>query len=47
MESADGSGNISYDPANHDLMVRLRQAKIDGIEVPDLEVDDPPATPSC
>ena len=28
-------------PANHDLMVRLRQAKIDGIEVPDLEVDDP------
>ncbi|MFF2899746.1 2-oxoglutarate ferredoxin oxidoreductase subunit alpha, partial [Streptomyces sp. NPDC057966] len=32
---------ISYDPANHDLMVRTRQAKIDGIEVPDLEVDDP------
>jgi pyruvate/2-oxoacid:ferredoxin oxidoreductase alpha subunit len=26
---------------NHDLMVRLRQAKIDGISVPDLEVDDP------
>ena len=41
LESANGSGNISYEPANHDLMVRLRQAKIDGIAVPDLEVDDP------
>jgi 2-oxoglutarate/2-oxoacid ferredoxin oxidoreductase subunit alpha len=41
LEAANGSGNISYEPANHDLMVRLRQAKIDGIEVPDLVVDDP------
>lgn len=41
IEKADGTGNISYDPDNHDLMVRLRQAKIDGIDVPDLEVDDP------
>ncbi|MHA3020567.1 2-oxoacid:acceptor oxidoreductase subunit alpha [Mycobacterium sp. BMJ-28] len=41
LESANGSGNISYEPKNHDLMVRLRQAKIDGITVPDLEVDDP------
>ncbi|MEV6276459.1 2-oxoacid:acceptor oxidoreductase subunit alpha [Nocardia sp. NPDC051832] len=41
LEKADGTGNISYDPANHELMVRLRQAKIDGITVPDLEVDDP------
>jgi 2-oxoglutarate ferredoxin oxidoreductase subunit alpha len=41
LECANGSGNISYDPSNHDLMVRLRQAKIDGIRVPDLEVDDP------
>jgi 2-oxoglutarate ferredoxin oxidoreductase subunit alpha len=41
IEKADKTGNISYDPDNHDLMVRLRQAKIDGIEVPDLEVDDP------
>lgn len=41
LESANGSGNISYEPANHDLMVRLRQAKIAGISVPDLEVDDP------
>jgi 2-oxoglutarate ferredoxin oxidoreductase subunit alpha len=41
LESANGSGNISYEPKNHDLMVRLRQAKIDGVTVPDLEVDDP------
>ncbi|MER6470396.1 2-oxoacid:acceptor oxidoreductase subunit alpha [Streptomyces collinus] len=41
IEKQDGTGNISYDPANHDFMVRIRQAKIDGIEVPDLEVDDP------
>jgi 2-oxoglutarate ferredoxin oxidoreductase subunit alpha len=41
IEKADGTGNISYDPDNHDLMVRLRRAKIDGIDVPDLEVDDP------
>jgi 2-oxoglutarate/2-oxoacid ferredoxin oxidoreductase subunit alpha len=41
LETANGSGNISYEPANHDLMVRLRRAKIDGIPIPDLEVDDP------
>ncbi|MFI1459842.1 2-oxoacid:acceptor oxidoreductase subunit alpha [Nocardia carnea] len=41
LEKADGSGDISYDPANHELMVRLRQAKIDGISVPPAEVDDP------
>lgn len=41
LEKTNGAGEISYAPANHDLMVRLRQAKIDGIEVPDLQVDDP------
>ncbi|MBL1081578.1 2-oxoacid:acceptor oxidoreductase subunit alpha [Streptomyces actinomycinicus] len=41
IEKQDGTGNISYDPANHDFMVRTRQAKIDGIDVPDVEVDDP------
>jgi 2-oxoglutarate ferredoxin oxidoreductase subunit alpha len=41
IEKQDGTGNISYDPANHDFMVRTRQAKIDGISVPDIEVDDP------
>ncbi|MGV9419864.1 2-oxoacid:acceptor oxidoreductase subunit alpha [Streptomyces sp. NPDC003674] len=41
IEKQDGTGNISYDPANHDFMVRTRQAKIDRVEVPDVEVDDP------
>ncbi len=41
IEKEDGSGNISYAPSNHDLMVRTRQAKVDGIDVPDIEVDDP------
>jgi 2-oxoglutarate ferredoxin oxidoreductase subunit alpha len=41
LEKANGSGDISYAPDNHDQMVRLRQAKIDGIAVPDLDVDDP------
>ena len=43
LEKADGHGNISYDPANHDLMVRTRQAKVDRIaeSLPPLEVDDP------
>jgi len=43
IEKADGSGNISYDPDNHDRMVRLRQAKIDAIahSFGPLEVDDP------
>jgi 2-oxoglutarate ferredoxin oxidoreductase subunit alpha len=43
IEKADVTGNISYDPDNHDHMTRLRQAKIDGIAdtVGALEVDDP------
>jgi 2-oxoglutarate/2-oxoacid ferredoxin oxidoreductase subunit alpha len=43
LEKADGHGNISYDPANHDLMTRTRQAKIEGIAagIPALDVDDP------
>jgi 2-oxoglutarate ferredoxin oxidoreductase subunit alpha len=41
LEKADGRGSISYDPENHDRMVRLRAAKINGIPVPPLEVDDP------
>ena len=40
IEKKDKTGAINYEPANHDFMVRTRQAKIDGIEVPDLEVDD-------
>jgi 2-oxoglutarate/2-oxoacid ferredoxin oxidoreductase subunit alpha len=43
IERANGSGNISYDADNHERMVRLRQAKIDGIahDIPPVEVDDP------
>jgi 2-oxoglutarate ferredoxin oxidoreductase subunit alpha len=43
IEKADVAGTISYDPDNHDKMVRLRQAKIDGIaaDIGPLEVDDP------
>ena len=43
IEKSDGAGDISYEPANHDRMVRLRQAKVDGIaaSIPDLVVDDP------
>jgi 2-oxoglutarate/2-oxoacid ferredoxin oxidoreductase subunit alpha len=43
LERQDGTGNISYDAANHELMTRLRQAKVDGIaeDVLPLEVDDP------
>jgi 2-oxoglutarate ferredoxin oxidoreductase subunit alpha len=43
IEKADVTGNISYDPDNHDHMTRLRQAKIDGIAdtIEPLVVDDP------
>ena len=43
LEKADGHGNISYDPTNHDLMVRTRQAKVDRIAdtIEPLEVEDP------
>jgi 2-oxoglutarate/2-oxoacid ferredoxin oxidoreductase subunit alpha len=43
IEKADVAGTISYDPDNHEKMVRLRQAKIDGIasDIAPLEVDDP------
>ena len=42
IEKADGSGNISYDPVNHERMVHLRAAKVAGIarDIPALEVDD-------
>jgi 2-oxoglutarate ferredoxin oxidoreductase subunit alpha len=43
LEKEDVTGNISYDPDNHDLMVRLRARKVAGIaqDIPALEVDDP------
>jgi 2-oxoglutarate ferredoxin oxidoreductase subunit alpha len=44
LEKADKTGDISYDPANHDFMVRTRAARIEGIDVPPLEVEDPDGT---
>ncbi|GAB3305873.1 2-oxoacid:acceptor oxidoreductase subunit alpha [Epidermidibacterium keratini] len=43
LEKADQTGNISYDPDNHDAMVRLRQAKVDAVaaEIEPTKVDDP------
>jgi len=41
LEKADQTGDISYDPANHDFMVRTRAARIEAIPVPDVEVEDP------
>ncbi len=42
LEKSDGSGNVAYDGANHELMTRLRAAKIAGIanDIPPTEVDD-------
>jgi 2-oxoglutarate/2-oxoacid ferredoxin oxidoreductase subunit alpha len=41
LEKADGTGNISYDPDNHNRMVNLRAAKVAGIaaDIAPLEVD--------
>jgi 2-oxoglutarate/2-oxoacid ferredoxin oxidoreductase subunit alpha len=43
LEKEDVTGNVSYDPDNHDHMVRLRAQKVAGIaaDIPELEVDDP------
>jgi 2-oxoglutarate/2-oxoacid ferredoxin oxidoreductase subunit alpha len=43
LEKEDETGNVSYDPENHDRMVRLRAAKVAGIasDIPELAVDDP------
>jgi 2-oxoglutarate ferredoxin oxidoreductase subunit alpha len=43
LEREDGTGAISYEPENHELMTHLRRAKVDGIasSLPPLDVDDP------
>ncbi|MEV6491700.1 2-oxoacid:acceptor oxidoreductase subunit alpha [Actinoplanes sp. NPDC051633] len=41
LEKADKTGDISYDPANHEFMVRIRAERIESIPVPDVEVEDP------
>ncbi len=42
LEKEERTGNISYDPDNHDLMVRIRARKVAGIaaDIPELAVDD-------
>jgi len=49
LEKGDGHGNISYDPANHEKMTRLRAAKIAKIadSLPPLQVDDPSGPPGA
>ena len=43
LEKEDGTGDISYDPENHERMTHLRAAKVAKVadEIPALEVDDP------
>jgi 2-oxoglutarate ferredoxin oxidoreductase subunit alpha len=41
LEKEDVTGNISYEPKNHEHMTRLRAERVARVEVPDLEVDDP------
>jgi len=47
IEKQDKTGEISYDPANHDLMVRTRQAKVDGVaaSIAPAVADDPSGPP--
>ncbi|MEL6652627.1 MAG: 2-oxoglutarate ferredoxin oxidoreductase subunit alpha, partial [Bacteroidota bacterium] len=42
LEKQDGTGNVSYDPANHEHMVKTREAKVEGIKVPDQVVESGP-----
>ncbi len=43
LEREEGTGNISYDPVNHERMTYLRRDKVEGIarDIPLIEVDDP------
>jgi 2-oxoglutarate/2-oxoacid ferredoxin oxidoreductase subunit alpha len=41
LEKEDVTGNISYQPENHEHMTRLRAERIARVDVPALEVDDP------
>ncbi len=44
LEKADGSGDVSYDPGNHETMTRVRADKIAGIasDIPDVVVEGDP-----
>jgi 2-oxoglutarate ferredoxin oxidoreductase subunit alpha len=41
LEKQHITGNVSYDPENHDFMIRMRQSKVDGIanDIPLAEVE--------
>jgi 2-oxoglutarate/2-oxoacid ferredoxin oxidoreductase subunit alpha len=43
LEKEDGTGDISYDPENHERMTELRAAKVAKVadDIPELDVDDP------
>ena len=43
LEKEDVSGNVSYDPENHEKMVKLRAEKVERVadDVPELSVDGP------
>ena len=43
LEKSEPTGNISYDPVNHEHMVRIRAAKVAGIaaDIPPVDLDDP------
>jgi 2-oxoglutarate ferredoxin oxidoreductase subunit alpha len=45
IEKQDGTGNVNYDPENHEHMVHLRAEKVARIanDIPGVEVDDPDA----
>jgi 2-oxoglutarate ferredoxin oxidoreductase subunit alpha len=42
LEKQDGTGNVSYDPANHEYMTRIRAAKVAKVadDIPPLAVDE-------
>jgi 2-oxoglutarate ferredoxin oxidoreductase subunit alpha len=44
LEKEDGTGNVNYDGANHERMVRLREERILRLaeEIPEIAVDGPP-----
>ena len=46
IEKEDGTGNISYDPLNHEHMVKTREAKVEKIAdyIPEQKIDNGPAT---
>ncbi len=43
LEKQENTGNVSYDPANHERMCRIRQEKVDRVAqvIPELDVDGP------